>query len=170
MKRLTIILAMVQFLLCGIANAETRNNWTSTELYGSANRVNNINLAVKAINGVIIPAGGEFSYNNVVGERTEKRGFKEAGSFFQGKTVKTIGGGICQVSSTIFAETRRYSKIVVTEHHKHSKEVRYGKNGADATVSWGSKDFKFRNEFEYPVKLLANVSNGRINVRIIKAN
>lgn len=170
MKKLTILVFAITLLTFDMANAESGGLWASTDVYGGRNRVNNINIATKAINGVIIRPGQEFSYNKVVGERNEENGFKEADSFLKGETVKTIGGGICQVSSTLFMEIKKFSKIVITEHHKHSREVKYGKNGADATVSWGTKDFKFKNELGYPIKIIAKVSEGRISVRLIKAD
>lgn len=169
-RHLFVILILPVIFWCGTANAETKPDWTYTTIFGSPSRINNIKIAVNAINNVEILPGKEFSYNAVVGERTPNRGFKEAGGLFNGQHVTTIGGGICQVSSTLFQEVKRHPGIRITEHHKHSKPVRYGKNGADATVSWGAKDFRFVNQFSYPVKILANIVEGRIIVRVIKAN
>lgn len=120
----------------------------------SSNRVNNISLAAKKIDGVILNPGDEFSYNETVGQRTESAGFKKAGAYANGKVVQELGGGICQVSSTLYCAAL-YANLKITDRTCHYFPVDYLPSGLDATVSWKTPDFKFKNDRDYPIKLVA---------------
>lgn len=141
---------------------------TSKTNFGSSNasRANNVRLASSYINGVILNPGERFSYNDVVGERTAKRGFKSAGAYVAGKLVDEVGGGVCQPSSTLYMAVLR-SDLKVTERTNHGFTVAYTPLGEDATVSYGSLDFQFKNSTDYPIKLLANSSGGTLHMTII---
>jgi vancomycin resistance protein YoaR len=115
--------------------------------------VNNIALAAKKIDGVILNPGEEFSYNGTVGQRTESAGFKKAGAYANGKVVQELGGGICQVSSTLYCAVL-YANLEITDRTCHYFPVDYLPSGLDATVSWKSPDFKFKNNRDYPIKLV----------------
>ena len=142
----------------------------TTSLSGSsANRINNITLAAQKINGVIIEPGKSFSYNNTVGQRTAARGFREAGAYVNGQVVNEVGGGICQVSSTLYYCTL-YSNLKITARTNHYFPVGYIESGLDATVSWGAPDFRFENDRTFPVKIIAYVSNGAVTVEIWGTN
>jgi hypothetical protein len=122
-------------------------------------------LAAEAINGKILNPGEEFSYNGTVGERTTAKGYKEAGAYVGGKTVQEIGGGICQVSSTIYA-CALYADLEVTDRSNHMFTVSYLPLGIDATVNWGTVDFKFKNNFDYPVKIECYMDGGYLQVKL----
>lgn len=121
----------------------------------SANRINNMKLACQKIDGVILNPGDEFSYNGVVGQRTEAAGFKKAGAYANGEVVQEVGGGICQVSSTLYCSAL-YANLKITSRTCHYFPVDYLPAGLDATVSWKSPDFKFKNDRDFPIKIVAN--------------
>jgi vancomycin resistance protein YoaR len=136
-----------------------------TYVAGTSNRVNNVRLAAAAINGKILNPGEEFSYNGTVGERTAAKGYKEAGAYVGGKTVQEIGGGICQVSSTIYACVL-YADLEVTDRSNHMFTVSYLPLGIDATVNWGTVDFKFKNNTPYPIKIECYMDGGYLQVKL----
>lgn len=118
----------------------------------SDNRKNNIRLAAEKINGVIVMPGQVFSYNETVGERTKEAGYAEASAYDNGEIVQEVGGGICQVSSTLYCAAM-FAQLDTVERTNHYFKVSYLDWGMDATVSWGTLDYKFRNSREYPVKI-----------------
>ena len=123
------------------------------------NRSNNLVLAAGKINGTILMPGEEFSYNKVVGERTIAAGYKEAKIYSAGKIVDGLGGGICQISSTLY-NSALYANLEITSRRNHQFTTSYVKAGLDATVVYGSTDFKFVNSRKYPIKIVAEVKNG----------
>ena len=140
---------------------------TSTNLNeGNAPRTNNIRLAAKAINGTILNPGDEFSYNGVVGERSAARGYQEAHAYANGKIIDEFGGGVCQPSSTLYMAVLR-ADLEVTERHNHSFTVSYTPLGEDATVDYGNLDFRFVNNTAYPVKILAQQTDGQMIMTIV---
>ena len=128
-------------------------------------RVTNLQVASKNINGTILYPGEEFSYNKVVGERTAARGFKEAHVFAGGKVVDGLGGGICQISSTLYNAVLR-ANLEVTDRTAHMMHTGYVDPSLDATVVYGSIDFKFKNNRETPIKIEATVKNGKATTKI----
>lgn len=128
----------------------------------SADRAHNIQLACDKINGYVLAPGEEFSYNDVVGPRTAERGFRVA-NVYVGNTVQPgIGGGICQVSSTMFNAVV-YADLEITARRNHTLPVTYVPMGRDATVSYGSVDFKFKNNYSKPIEIRA-ICDGRTNI------
>ena len=133
----------------------------------SNNRNYNMHLASDSINGIILEPGDSFSYNNVILKNSHNgRDYKEAGIYSNGKTSTGIGGGICQISSTLY-QAALYSGMTITERKNHSLPVAYMPNGRDATASWGSIDFKFRNDLKVPVKIESVMKNGVLKVRFL---
>lgn len=132
------------------------------------NRSTNLRLAAEKINGTILMPGEEFSYNKVVGERTIAAGYKEAKIYSSGQVVDGLGGGICQISSTLY-NAILYANLDVTERRNHQFVTSYVKAGLDATVVYGSQDFKFVNSRQYPVKIVAEVKNGVAKVDVYGA-
>lgn len=132
----------------------------------SAARKTNLRLACEAVNGVILNPGDEFDYNKVVGERTAARGYKAAAAYVSGETVQTIGGGVCQVSSTIYYCALMADLEIVTRRN-HSYRSSYIPLGMDATVSWGGPEFRFRNNSDHPIKIVASASGGNVTVSIM---
>lgn len=129
-------------------------------------RTHNVNLAAKLINGKVLNPGETFSYNETVGPRTKARGFKEAAIFSKGEIVDGLGGGICQVSSTLYMAAMKADMKTVSRKN-HSFYVDYAPKGQDATVVYGSIDYKFENTSEYPVKVVAYQKNNYITVKIM---
>ncbi|HCT64091.1 MAG TPA: hypothetical protein DIC60_02255 [Lachnospiraceae bacterium] len=133
----------------------------------NANRNFNMLLASDSINGVIIKPGETFSYNDVIlSHRTAKRDYLAAGVISDGKIVNAIGGGICQISSTLY-NAAMYSGMTITKRQNHSLKVGYLPAGRDATASWGSIDFCFRNDLDRPVKIESVMKNGVIKIRFL---
>ena len=131
----------------------------------NVNRTTNLKLAAKKINGTVLLPGEEFSYNKTVGERTVQAGFKEAAVFNAGRVENGLGGGICQISSTLY-DAVVFADLDITVRRNHQFVTSYVKAGADATVVWGSQDFKFKNTRKYPIKITATVEGGIATVQI----
>lgn len=135
--------------------------YSTTYSTGNANRATNIALAVKSVNGYVLMPGETFSYNSTVGERTASRGYKEAGVYLNGEVTTGLGGGICQVSSTLY-NAILLANLEIVERSNHTFKPTYVPAGQDATVSWGAPDFKFKNNRNYPIRISASTSNGTI--------
>lgn len=137
----------------------------TTKIGGTSNRLSNVKLAASFCNEKILSPGEDFSYNGTVGRRTSARGFKPAPAYVAGETVEEIGGGICQVSSTIYLASLR-ANMGIVERHNHGYTVGYVPDGLDATVYSGSLDFRFRNTSKYPIKIVASVTDRTLNISI----
>lgn len=131
----------------------------------NTNRDNNLKLAAKKLNGTIVSPGETFSYNKTIGARTIAAGFKEANAYAGGDIVLDVGGGICQLSSTLYNAVL-LTNLKVTERHNHSFTTSYVQAGRDATVSWGTLDLKFENDRNFPIKIEATARDGVVNVSI----
>ena len=142
--------------------ADKLGTFSSDFSSSSADRAHNIELACSKIDGYVLSPGEEFSYNEVVGPRTAAHGFRVA-NVYVGNTVQPgIGGGICQVSSTMFNAVV-YADLEITERRNHTLPVSYVPMGRDATVSYGATDFKFKNNYDTPIQVRAECI-GRKNV------
>ena len=122
-------------------------------------RTTNLILAANKINGTVVMPGETFSYNTVVGERTIAAGYKEAPIYVSGKVVDGLGGGICQITSTLYNAVV-LANLEIVERSNHQFVPSYVKASRDATVVYGSIDFKFKNNRNYPIKLVCSVSGG----------
>ena len=131
----------------------------------NVNRTTNLKLAANKINGTVLLPNEEFSYNKVVGERSEKTGFKMAATYSNGQVVDGIGGGICQISSTLY-DAVVMANLDVTERRNHQFVTSYLPAGKDATVVWGSQDFKFVNTRQHPIRIVATVESGVATLQI----
>jgi len=132
---------------------------------GNKNRSHNIKLAAKAINNYVVLPGERFSFNRVVGMRTPEKGYMQAPVIVKGELSEGIGGGICQVSSTLYNAVD-HAGLHIVQRYSHSRVVPYVPPGRDATVSWHGPDFVFQNKYAYPVLIRAQSQNGRIMVSI----
>ena len=131
------------------------------------NRNTNLRLVCEILDGYTLQPGEEFSYNGVIGERTEERGFKPAGAYSGTRLVKDIGGGVCQGSSTLY-NCVLLADLEVTERVCHGLLVNYLPIGMDAAVNWSTKtDFKFRNNFHFPVQIRARLEDGYMKMQIV---
>lgn len=139
----------------------------TTTVSGTGARRTNVRLAGECCNGLILNDGDIFDFNAVVGKRTAERGFGAASAYVNGETVDTIGGGICQVSSTIYYATL-LANLETVERYAHRYAVSYMELGMDATVSWGGPEYKFRNNTGYPIRLdVTYSSDNKITVTIM---
>lgn len=131
-------------------------------------RTHNITLAAEAINNYVVFPRETFSFNKVVGKRTKDKGYKRAPVIVKGELAEDIGGGICQVSSTLFnAVDLRGVQIV--ERYAHSRRVPYVPPNRDATVSWWGPDFVFKNMYSQPILIRAKSTDGKMVVKIYSA-
>ena len=137
----------------------------STEYVNNPDRTTNLRLASNKINGTVIMPGEEFSYNKVVGKRTIAAGYKEAAIFSDGQVTNGVGGGICQVTTTLYNAAVK-ADLDITSRRNHMFIPSYIGGGKDATVAWGSTDFKFVNSRDYPIKIKSSVSDGVCTVSI----
>lgn len=148
---------------------ETEIATYTTTLYDKEqNRIDNINLAISKLNGKIIKTGEEFSFNNTIGPMDESNGFKKATGFdTNGKKIKISGGGLCQISSTLY-NAALIANFNVTERHPHSRRVYYVPKDKDATIFYGSLDLKFINTSDKDVKILASNTDTQVTIKLIK--
>ena len=129
------------------------------------NRSTNLKLASDKINGTILLPGEEFSYNKIVGERTIAAGYKEAAIYSGGQVVDGLGGGICQISSTLYNVVVQ-ANLEILERSNHQFKTSYVDAGKDATVVYGVIDFRFKNTRNYPIKIVSTVSGGIAEMKI----
>lgn len=131
----------------------------------NVNRSGNLKIAANKINGTVLMPGEEFSYNEVVGKRTIEEGYRNAKIYENGQVVDGLAGGICQISSTLYNAVL-LANLEITERRNHSYTTSYVPAGRDATVVYGTQDFKFKNSRTYPIKIEANVANGIAEFKI----
>ncbi|HHJ98510.1 MAG TPA: hypothetical protein ENN10_01005 [Actinobacteria bacterium] len=140
---------------------------TFTTEYSPSNkpRVNNIHTLADALDGTLLAPGETFSFNGTIGERTAAKGYQEAPAIVNGKLVPQLGGGICQVNTTLF-NTVFFSGLPVVERHNHSQYISHYPKGRDATVSWGGPDFKFSNDTEHWILIATGYTNSSVTISL----
>lgn len=138
---------------------------------GNVSRTTNLSIACSKLNGYVIQPGEIFSYNKVLGKRSVENGYREAAIYTSNGVENGLGGGICQISSTLYNAVLM-ANLGIEERHNHSYTTSYSDPGRDATVAYGSLDFKFKNTRKYPVKIEAYIKSGVATIRIygIKEN
>ena len=141
------------------------STYTTRYNSGNYNRSNNLELAAKAINGTVLMPGETFSYNQTVGERTISAGYKAAAAYAGGKVIQDVGGGICQISSTLYNAVL-LANLEITDRSNHCFETSYVPAGRDATVNWGTVDFQFKNNRKYPIKIETTAGGGIATAKI----
>ena len=145
----------------------------TSNVSGTANRKTNVKLSAAACDGVILLPGEEFSYNNTTGSRSADKGYLPAGVYVGGVSMEEVGGGICQTSSTIYYAVL-HTTLEIVERHDHKFAVGYVPDGMDATVYYGSLDFRFKNSTNYPLKVVTesyDVGNTRkLTVKLYGTN
>lgn len=155
----------------GIAAAPAQPTLLSmykTEFSPSAtSRNTNIKKAASSINGKVVMPGEIFSFNNTIGPTSKARGYKLARVFHKGQERKGYGGGVCQVSSTLYNAADEAGMEIV-ERHPHSRRVYYVPKGRDAATSYGSSDFKFRNNYNFPVVIVTQSTDDSLTVQIYR--
>lgn len=137
----------------------------TTNTTSNSKRNTNIRLAAEALNGTIVQPGQELSFNDAVGERTVAKGYQGAAAYNNGEVVEEIGGGVCQVSTTLYNAVLR-AGLKISVRRSHTFEPSYVTPGQDATVSWGGPDFKFINNSSAAIGLRASYSNQTVTVSV----
>ncbi|MCL1854232.1 MAG: VanW family protein [Clostridia bacterium] len=137
----------------------------TTDTTGDSNRNNNIALACQAINGTALMPGETFSFNGATGQRTIGKGYREAGAISAGQSIEEVGGGICQVSSTLFNAVAR-ADLEIVRRSPHAWPSTYVNRGEDATVNWPNLDFTFRNSQSTPVFVIAYYQDRKCSAEI----
>ena len=156
-------------------NSVSNENRTEEEIssYSSplkskaSGRLNNIKITCSALNGTIVHKGDTFSFCNTLGPSTAEKGYEKADVIINGETEQALGGGNCQVSSTLYNAILKVSDFKVTERHPHGKKVNYVPEGKDAAVSYGSKDLKFVNNTSNTIKIYASTDNKKVSIKIV---
>ena len=125
----------------------------------------NVNLAAKSIRGIVVKKGEIFSQNKFIGPYTESRGYKKGASYSGPNIVQTEGGGVCKIASTLY-NAAILSDLEIVERHNHTMPVNYIPYGQDATVAYGGKDFRFKNNKEYPILIWSEILDNRLYIGI----
>lgn len=137
----------------------------TTNTTSNKNRNTNVRLAAEAINGTVIKPGHEFSFNGTVGQRTETKGYKGAAAYNNGEVVQEIGGGVCQVSTTLYNAVFK-AGLKISYRRSHTFEPNYVTPGRDATVSYEQPDFKFINTSSTAIGLRASYADQKMTVSV----
>lgn len=140
--------------------------YCKTEYTDNEDRNENLRLACSMLNGLILQPGETLSYNLTLGQRTREAGYKPAPAYSGTELVNEIGGGICQVSSTLYLSSL-LAELNIIERKNHGFPANYIPLGLDATVNWGTTDLKVRNDYDLPVKILAEATDGYVRVKIM---
>lgn len=142
----------------------------STKIYTKDSaRQNNISITCSTLNETIVANGSTFSFCNTIGPATSVKGYQEADIFDKnGNKKKGLGGGNCQVSTTLYNAVLKIPSLVITERHEHSNKVPYIEDGKDAAVAYGSYDLKFINETGFDINIKASNNNDFVNITLYK--
>jgi len=134
-------------------------------------RQNNVAITCSSLNGTIIKNGSTFSFCKTLGPSTSAKGYQEADIFDQeGNKKKGLGGGNCQVSTTLYNAVLKVPNLVIIERHEHSNKVPYISNGKDAAVAYGSYDLKFKNNTGFDIKISTSATTNNVSVKLYKIN
>jgi len=154
-----------------LAHIRTQQIGHYVTFFNSSNqsRSHNISLAAKAIDNHVVFPNEIFSFNKVVGMRSEEKGYKRAPIIVKGELAEGVGGGICQVSSTLFNAVDR-AGLQIIERYSHSRHVSYVPSGRDATVSWYGPDFRFQNKYNQPILIRAKQYGGSMVITIYSSD
>ena len=140
--------------------------YCKTEYTDNENRNENLRLACSKLDGLVLQPGQTLSYNETLGKRTTEAGYKPAPAYSGTELVDEVGGGICQVSSTLYLSSL-FAELTIVERKNHGFPASYIPLGLDATVNWGTTDLKIRNDYDLPVKILAEASDGYVKIKIM---
>lgn len=196
--RLFLLLIVTFFCLTGCSNNSTSNYFSEKVIYDTNTtnekisnitnsveeelflyktkiytkteaRQNNVQLACNQLNNTIVSPGNTFSFCDTLGPAKPENGYQKADTFeSDGDIIQEYGGGKCQVSSTLYNAVKDLPGIEIVERHEHSNDVPYVSQGLDAAVSYGSVDFKFKNNNQYSIKIVAEATSDEVIVKIIR--
>ena len=152
-----------------VAQNEAEIATFSTKIHNKdPKRQNNLTITCNTLNSKEISAGETFSFCDIVGKATIEKGYQEADIFVNGEKKQGLGGGNCQVSTTLYNAVLQVPELEVLERHQHSAHVPYIKDGQDAAVSYGAYDFKFKNNTENTIKIEMENTENNITAKILK--
>lgn len=152
-----------------VVQQETEVASFTTKIYNKdKERQNNIGITCNSINGKVVRPGETFSFCNTVGKATTAKGYEKADIYVDGEKKQGLGGGNCQVSTTLYNAVAEVETLEVTERHQHSGQVPYIADGKDAAVAYGSYDFKFVNNTGSAIKILMENSDSNITAKILR--
>ena len=159
-----------QIQLAAVTKAELMNSFGristfTTQTTSSANRNTNIRLAAEAISHTTLLPGETFSFNQATGQRTAEKGYKPAAAIAGGETFDEIGGGVCQTSTTLFNAVAR-ANLKIIDRDPHAWPSNYVDKGEDATVNWPNLDFRFKNDTDWPVFIVAWYKDRKVTVEL----
>lgn len=141
----------------------------TTKIYTKdSGRQNNLSIACSTLNNTTVDNGKTFSFSKTVGRATSGKGYKKADVFRNGDVIEALGGGLCQVSTTLYNAVLKIPELKVTERHPHSNKVPYIKSGKDAAVSFGAQDFKFVNNTGNAIKIKATNTKNNVTIKLLK--
>lgn len=159
----------IEFNTTKVTKKETEIAKFSTKIHNKeSERQNNIGITCKTLSGKEVNPGETFSFCDIVGKATTEKGYQEADIYVEGKKEKGLGGGNCQVSTTLYNAVLKVQGLEVLERHKHSGHVPYIEEGKDAAVSYGSYDFKFKNNTDNVIKIVMENTESEIIAKLIK--
>ena len=148
---------------------ETLAEFSTTLPNETEARDDNVKLACKTLNGTIVKSKKSFSLWKILGCPTKEAGYEKAKTFTsEGEIIKSYGGGICQISTTIYNAVLKVDGLKVTERHEHSREVPYLEDGKDAAVAYNTADLKFENTLEDDIKIEAKIENRKVKIKLIR--
>ena len=151
------------------SSKETEIASFTTKIYTKdSGRQNNLTIACSTLNDTTVENGKTFSFSKTVGKATSGKGYKKADVFRNGDVIEALGGGLCQVSTTLYNAVLKIPELKVTERHPHSNKVPYIKSGKDAAVSFGAQDFKFVNNTGNTIKIKASNTKNNVTIKILK--
>ena len=152
-----------------VTKKETEIAQFSTKIYSKdTERQNNIGITCKTLSSNEIQPGETFSFCDTVGKATAEKGYQEADIYVNGKKEQGLGGGNCQVSTTLYNAVLQVPELEVVERHQHSGHVPYIQEGKDAAVSYGAYDFKFKNNTNNIIKIVMENTADNITAKLIK--
>ena len=152
-----------------VIKKETEIASFSTKIYNKdEERQNNIGITCRILSTKEVKTGEIFSFCDIVGKSTSAKGYQEADIYVDGKKEKGLGGGNCQVSTTLYNAVLKVPELEVLERHKHSGHVPYIQEGRDAAVSYGAYDFKFKNNSNNVIKIVMENTADNITAKLIK--
>lgn len=150
-------------------NAEELAEFSTKLPKDTKERDDNIKLACNTLNNTVVEAGKTFSLWDVLGCPTKEKGYQKAKAFTSdGEVKQSYGGGICQISTTLYNAVLKVEDLKVKERHEHSRDVPYIKDGKDAAVSFDTADFKFENTLEHDIKIEAKVEDKKVKIKLIR--
>ena len=144
------------------------SSFSTPLLSKSSGRLNNIRLTCERLNETVVTAGDTFSFYEILGPSTAEKGYQKADVIAHGDIIQAVGGGNCQVSTTLYNAVLASEELEVVERHEHGKDVAYVEDGKDAAVAYGSMDFKFKNTSDKDIKMYLSSDDEYVYVRLVR--